>query len=142
MALLGIAEDIGFFVNGLKWQSECIDPNRPGWLPKWIPTLEEKACQFGLYESEAPPDPPMIDIAAPETREQMTNPNLWDPLIAARQTRVDYIDDVNRTIDQYNQAEKDKDVAAGIKTLLFVGVAAFAVGAIVFQFSSPPRRRR
>lgn len=143
MALFGIAEDIGIFWDSIKWQSECLDPNRPGWLPKWIPTLEEKACQFGMYQSSnVPPDPPVIHLAAPQTEEQMTNPAMWDPLTAARQTRVDYIDAVNQTIDGYNDATRKKNETSGVKALLLVGLAALAVGTVLTNVSSPPRRRR
>lgn len=134
VALSGFTEDIGQFWNSLKWQSDCLDPNRPGWLPKWIPTPEEKACQFGLYQQETPPNPPAPQIAAPQTVPQMTQPEHWTPLISAQQTRVNYIDGVTNTIDTYlkqitEKQKKDNEMSGttSVAVAALLGVAIFLI---------------
>jgi len=57
----------------------------------------------------------------------MTNPGMWTPLIAAQQTRVNYIDDVNRGIDTYLKQTADQQKKDNEKT----GTTAIAVAALI-----------
>lgn len=132
MTLNGFSEDIGQFWNSFKWQSECLDPNRPGWLPTWIPTLEEKACQFGMYANQGtPPNPSAPHIAAPQSTAQMTNPSLWTPETAAQQTRVNYINETNQAIDTYLTETTARQQAENERTGMLMLVAAIAVVGLI-----------
>lgn len=70
-----------------------------GVVDSWLESVGNSIGQFFYPNSKTvPPNPPPIHLAAPQTEAQMTNSNLWNPLITAQQTRVNYIDEVNRNI--------------------------------------------
>lgn len=115
---------------GIYSDSPCYDRNRPSWLPYEIDTWSESLCKWerrvGLNTTmQAPPNPPPIHLAAPETEEQMVNPGEWTPQIAANETRTEYISETNKVIEEYLKTIKSNPTWLIIGAIAVVGLLAY-----------------